>query len=135
MMLSAVGQISSTDVQRNQVTSDGPGCESEGVAMHEDQLNVTVDVVRRLISDQFPDWSLPSIMPVHVEALSTRYFESAKDWRLASRSSPVTLRRHASGCAPKPTPHSSCLPTPPYRCRSQWLSTRSQSASPLLHLG
>jgi aminoglycoside phosphotransferase (APT) family kinase protein len=44
------------------------------MAMHENQLDLTVDVVRRLVADQFPDWALFPITPVHVEGTVNAIF-------------------------------------------------------------
>jgi aminoglycoside phosphotransferase (APT) family kinase protein len=42
--------------------------------MHEHQLEVTVDVVRRLISDQFPDWARLPLTPVPTEGTVNAIF-------------------------------------------------------------
>lgn len=44
------------------------------MAMHENKLRVTVDVVRRLVSDQFPDWALLPITPVRMEGTVNAIF-------------------------------------------------------------
>jgi aminoglycoside phosphotransferase (APT) family kinase protein len=44
------------------------------MAMHENQLRVTVDMVRRLVSDQFPDWALLPVTPIHVEGTVNAIF-------------------------------------------------------------
>ena len=51
--------------------------------MHEDQWNVTVDVVRRLVSEQFPDWAQLPITPVNVEGTVNAIFRIGE--RLAAR--------------------------------------------------
>lgn len=87
--------------------------------MHEDQLNVTVDVVRRLITDQFPAWALFSIMPVHVEGtvnaifrigeglaarfpLQPRDVETTRQWLRSEADAALELSAHTSFPVPEP---------------------------------
>jgi aminoglycoside phosphotransferase (APT) family kinase protein len=44
------------------------------MTMHEDELCVTVDVVRELVSDQFPEWTPLSIAPTHSEGTVNAIF-------------------------------------------------------------
>ena len=44
------------------------------MAMHENQLGVTVDVVRDLVSRQFPEWELLSITPIQSEGTVNAIF-------------------------------------------------------------
>jgi aminoglycoside phosphotransferase (APT) family kinase protein len=89
------------------------------MAMHEDQLSLTVDVVRRLVSDQFPDWALLPVTPVHVEGtvnaifrigeglaarfpLQARDIEATRQWLLSEADAALELLGHTSFAVPEP---------------------------------
>ena len=87
--------------------------------MHEDQLRVTVDVVRRLVADQFPDWAMLPITPVHVEGtvnaifrigdglaarfpLQPRDIETTRQRLRSEAAAPLELLGHTSFAVPVP---------------------------------
>ena len=89
------------------------------MAMHENQLRVTVDVVRRLVSDQFPKWAPLSIAPVHSEGtvnaifrigdrLAARFplqpgdIEATRQWLRSEADAALELLEHTSFAVPEP---------------------------------
>jgi aminoglycoside phosphotransferase (APT) family kinase protein len=89
------------------------------MAMHENQLRVTVDVVRRLVSDQFPEWALLPITPIHMEGtvnaifrigggLAARFprqpgeFEATRQWLRSEADAALELLDHTSFAVPEP---------------------------------
>ena len=87
--------------------------------MHENQLHVTVDMVRGLVRDQFPDWSFFSITRVRSEGTVNAIFrigdglaarfplqphdvESARRWLLSEAEAARRLLRSTSFLVPEP---------------------------------
>jgi aminoglycoside phosphotransferase (APT) family kinase protein len=89
------------------------------MAMHENQLRVTVDAVRRLVAAQFPDWALLPITPVHVEGtvnaifrigdgLAARFplqpgdIETTRQWLRSEADAALELLDQTSFAVPEP---------------------------------
>jgi aminoglycoside phosphotransferase (APT) family kinase protein len=89
------------------------------MAMHENQLRVTVDVVRRLVADQFADWALLPVTPVHVEGtvnaifrigdgLAARFplqpgdIETTRQWLRSEADAALELLGHTAFAVPEP---------------------------------
>jgi aminoglycoside phosphotransferase (APT) family kinase protein len=89
------------------------------MAMHENQLRVTVDVVRRLVSDQFPEWALLPITPIPIEGtvnaifrigggLAARFplqpgdIEATRQWLRSEADAALELLNHTSFAVPEP---------------------------------
>ena len=87
--------------------------------MHENQLRVTVDVVRRLVADQFPDWTLLPVTPAHVEGTVNAIFrigdrlvarfplqpgdiETTRQWLRSEADAALELLGHTSFAVPEP---------------------------------
>jgi aminoglycoside phosphotransferase (APT) family kinase protein len=89
------------------------------MAMHENQLRVTVDVVRRLVFDQFPEWAPLPIEPIHSEGtvnaifrigggLAARFplqpgdIEATHQWLRSEADAALELLDHTSFPVPEP---------------------------------
>jgi aminoglycoside phosphotransferase (APT) family kinase protein len=89
------------------------------MAMHENQLRVTVDVVRELVSRQFPEWELLSITPVQSEGTVNAIFrigdglaarfplqpgdvDATRQWLLSEADASLELLAHTSFAVPEP---------------------------------
>ena len=87
--------------------------------MHENQLGVTVDVVRDLVSRQFPEWELLSIAPVRSEGTVNAIFrigdglaarfpllpgdvDATRQWLMSEADAALELIEHTSFAVPKP---------------------------------
>lgn len=86
--------------------------------MHENQLRVTVDMVRELVSGQFPEWELLSIAPVQSEGTVNAIFrigdglaarfplqagdvDATRQWLLSEADAALELLEHTSFAVPK----------------------------------
>jgi aminoglycoside phosphotransferase (APT) family kinase protein len=89
------------------------------VTMHENQLRLTVDVVRELVSHQFPEWALLTIAPVQSEGtvnaifrigdglaarfpLQPRDIEATRQWLRSEADAALELLGHTSFAVPEP---------------------------------
>lgn len=87
--------------------------------MHENQLRVTVDVVRRLVSDQFPEWGLLPITQIHSEGTVNAIFriggglaarlplqpgdvDATRQWLRSEAEAALELLDHTSFAVPEP---------------------------------
>jgi len=89
------------------------------VAMHESQLRVTVDVLRELVSHQFPEWELLSIVPVQSKGTVNAIFrigdglaarfplqpgdtDATRQWLVSEADAALELLEHTSFAVPEP---------------------------------
>jgi aminoglycoside phosphotransferase (APT) family kinase protein len=87
--------------------------------MHENQLRLTVDMVRELVSHQFPEWALLTIAPVQSEGtvnaifrigdglaarfpLQPRDIEATRQWLRSEADAALELLGHISFAVPEP---------------------------------
>jgi aminoglycoside phosphotransferase (APT) family kinase protein len=87
--------------------------------MHENQLRLTVDMVRELVSHQFPEWALLTIAPVQSEGtvnaifrigdglaarfpLQPRDIEATRQWLRSEADAALELLGHTSFAVPEP---------------------------------
>jgi aminoglycoside phosphotransferase (APT) family kinase protein len=104
-----------------------------GVMMHEDQVDVTGDVVRRLVDDQFPQWRRLSLEEVVAEGTDNAIFRIGDDlaarfplhtqpvdevW--ASLESEARALRELAACSPFPTPVPVALGAPGHGYPLPW---------------
>jgi aminoglycoside phosphotransferase (APT) family kinase protein len=103
------------------------------MAMHEDQLKVSVDTVRRLIQEQFPQWAELSVREVPTAAtvnaifrvgdeLAVRFPLRAEDPRRASAwlTSEAAAARELADISPVPTPEPVALGEPGHGYPLPW---------------
>ena len=89
------------------------------MAMHEHQLRVTVEMVRKLLSHQFPEWTPLAVAPVQSEGtvnaifrigdeLSARFplqpgdVDATRQWLMSEAAASRELRAHTSFTVPEP---------------------------------
>jgi aminoglycoside phosphotransferase (APT) family kinase protein len=89
------------------------------MTMHENQLRVAVDMVRELVSDQFPEWAPLSIAPIHSEGTVNAIFrigdrfaarfplqpgdvEATRQWLRSEADAAFELLEHTSFAVPAP---------------------------------
>ena len=89
------------------------------MAMHEHQLRVTVEMVRKLLSHQFPEWAPHSVSPVRSEGTVNAIFrigdaltarlplqpgdeDATRQWLLSEAAASRELLAHTSFAVPEP---------------------------------